>query len=78
MPDNVAQWQIICGGCGEVMRFMGEWPIQSPREDKFSNMIQAYRWACKTCRIKSPNYDKGYCVTFGIDMDYFSEKAEYD
>lgn len=57
---------IICCGCGEPMRNLGEWPIQYPREDKHKNIVQGFRYHCKTCKIPSPNFKPGYECSIAI------------
>jgi hypothetical protein len=65
MTIKPSELQFICNGCGELMRFHGEWPVQYPKTEdghKTYNVQQAYRWSCGTCRMKHPNYEHGIGV----------------
>ena len=57
---------IICNGCGDPMREMGEWPVQWPKADKPKNMQQSFRYYCSTCRLPNPQYKPG--IPFGINI----------
>ena len=57
---------LTCNGCGEPMRFMGEWPVQWPKADHTMNIHQAYRWACPTCRTPHPRTPNGLPVLIAI------------
>ncbi len=60
----------FCNGCGELMRDMGEWPVQFPRQEGVHQgacfTLQARRFVCKTCRTPSDKYEKGYPVIISI------------
>lgn len=60
--------KIICNGCGEVMRELGEWPVSFPRHstEKTYNMQQAFRYLCRTCKTPVESYDKGVPVGISI------------
>ena len=61
MSDLVGQnLAIICNGCGQLMRNMGEWPVQYPREAEPKNIVQAIRYACNVCKIPSDKFKPGY------------------
>ena len=58
---------VVCNGCGEAMRDMGEWPIMFPKEEKPNkNSQQAARYACRTCRIPHPTFAPGVPVQISI------------
>lgn len=68
---DMSDLTILCNGCGEAMRKFGEWPVVFPvpeeSETKGSrNVRQAYAYACKTCKIPAPMYDKGIPVRVSI------------
>ena len=62
---------VICNGCGMLMRDMGEWPVQFPRDnDLAGHTLQARRFACSAdCRIPNSSYEKGYPVIIAIVDD---------
>jgi hypothetical protein len=58
---------IVCGTCGKLMRRLGEWPIQFPRDpDGAKNIQQVSRYVCHTCRMPHPEYAKGTIVGISI------------
>lgn len=65
-----SKFNVLCNGCGELMRDMGEWPMQYPRnKDYGGHTLQGRRFMCKTCRTPSPDYERGYPVGFSIADD---------
>lgn len=58
---------IVCGTCGKLMRKIGEWPLQFPRDpDKAKNLQQVSRYLCWTCRMPHPEYEPGTIVSISI------------
>lgn len=57
---------ILCNGCGEPMRCMGEWPVQWPKAEKPKNIQQAFRYTCRTCRIPREGIKTGIPVMMTI------------
>ena len=65
-----AKLNVICNGCGKLMRDMGEWPTQYPRgDDQPVRVLQSRRFMCQTCRVPSDAYERGYPVGFAIVDD---------
>ena len=60
---------IICNGCGESMREMGEWPVQYPKVDKPKNIQQSFKYVCKTCRTLHLEHKPGIPVMISIVVD---------
>lgn len=60
---------ILCNGCGEPMRSLGEWPVVFPKPTNGGtamNVQQATRYSCGTCRTPHPHYEKGIPVLISI------------
>jgi len=67
MAANYEDLDIICGTCGKLMRCIGEWPVQFPRDtDAAKNLQQITRYICETCRLPHPDYAKGTVVGINI------------
>ena len=64
-PEDIL---VVCN-CGKPMRFMGEWPVQYPRDPLRSNIEQMYRWCCTECRIPLEGYPRGVPVFVAIPID---------
>jgi RNase P subunit RPR2 len=64
--DQANELVTLCNGCGEPMRFMGEWPVQFPKSNGPKNIQQVYRWICRTCRTPSEASAKGVPVAISI------------
>lgn len=67
--EEIDKLEFICGTCANKMRFMGEWPINFPKDDKPINHQQTYRWICETCRLPRPNYEKGVMICVSLIKD---------
>ena len=61
---------IVCNGCGELMRDLGEWPITYPERggsvQVSKNLQQSTRYACKTCKTPHPSFERGVPVLISI------------
>lgn len=62
---------IICNGCGEPMRELGEWPVVFPKPEEDTtkgsrNVQQAYCYSCKTCKTPCATYAKGIPLKVSI------------
>lgn len=61
---------VLCNGCGNRMKFFGEWPIVFPKYDEGKeathNVQQCWRWSCEKCTIKHPTFDHGVAMMFNV------------
>lgn len=69
---------MLCASCGEPMSFMGEWPAQYHPDGKTKNLNQTLRWLCKTCRMPSPIFEKGFCIGANMIISTEFSKLRYD
>lgn len=76
MYEIFNKFVVLCNGCGNAMRYMGEWPIVYPKFSneeqenfKHDNTHQALRWTCKTCRTPHPTYEHGIPVMVNLLPD---------
>jgi len=56
---------ILCNGCGNAMRDLGEWPVIWPKTEGgigHKNVQQASRYACQTCKIPTDDFAGGLPV----------------
>lgn len=56
---------VLCNGCGNPMRDMGEWPICYPAPKEVGptmNVHQANRYMCTTCKMPHPDHKLGTSV----------------
>jgi hypothetical protein len=64
LQDVIEKLTMICGHCGEEMRYMGEWPVQFPKTENI-NIQQALRWTC-CCRYPVPGTE--HTATYSVSL----------
>lgn len=77
--DGMNRLHVVCNGCGELMRQMGEWPTQFPNKLETGKYTygtqQSFRYSCKTCRLPNEHYKNG--VSMMVSILDVPEQTEY-